>query len=241
MKLRLKGMGLVFWGLLVVSLAYIVFLTTAPRAESGQTAQPSATTSAVQSDLASAPKTVVSTQPTTVGDTPAKPSSSAAGSDSKLQGVTLVSSSSAAPVGQNLISNPRFESGTSAWKLYGKIFAVVSPGHPGHARAVKVMNAWVEQPLPVSSVEAGATYALEGWGRSLSGAVCKLGFLGGKGGGVLLFNNRINFTGSAWEHKSLTQILPTDTIWAVVYLQDSGKECQFDDLSLMVRNAVATH
>lgn len=49
------------------------------------------------------------------------------------------------------------------------------PGQSGNGKAAREPNgAWVEQPLPYSSIQDGATYTLDAWGRSLTGKRCNV-------------------------------------------------------------------
>ncbi|MER3484080.1 MAG: hypothetical protein C4332_13920, partial [Meiothermus sp.] len=141
----------------------------------------------------------------------------------------------AVAIGKNLLSNPGFEGGTGGWNQFGGTFATITPGQSGNGKAAQVLNgAWVQQALPYSSIQGGATYTLEAWGRSPNGRTCTVGVLGGKSGGVLTFDVSFNFNSSSWSRKTLNQTLASDTVWVIVYMQSNGGDCQFDDLSLMI-------
>ncbi|MDX2005374.1 MAG: galactose oxidase-like domain-containing protein [Meiothermus sp.] len=145
-------------------------------------------------------------------------------------------SAQAPPPNQNLLLNPDFEAGTGNWIRYGiGTFTAVTPGRSGTGRAASGAGfAWVQQDLPGNFVAAGTTYTLEGWGRSVGGRVCTLGFSGGNSTSPsATFNQTLTFT-VGWERKAISFAPPAGTVWTVVYFSSPQTECQFDDLDLRV-------
>ncbi|MDX2004628.1 MAG: PA14 domain-containing protein, partial [Meiothermus sp.] len=140
----------------------------------------------------------------------------------------------AVPAGQNLLLNPDFEGGDGGWLASASSnFQVVAPGRSRAGQAASATNwGWVQQNLPFTSIEGGATYTLEGWGRSVAGRACTMGLAGGNAVGDT-FRETLVFE-EDWALKSASRVVPVGTVWVAVYLSTSTTECQFDDLSLRI-------
>ncbi|MFC6920056.1 PKD domain-containing protein [Meiothermus taiwanensis] len=136
--------------------------------------------------------------------------------------------------GWELLWNPDFEQGASAWvELAGGQLSLVAGRQGG--QALQAQNwTYAAQSLPWMYVQVGPTYTLEGWARSPQGAACVIGVKGGDAAGIT-FDYPLSFTGPDWQQQTRSFTLPSGTLWAEVYVQAQagpGQTCLFDDLSL---------
>jgi hypothetical protein len=135
----------------------------------------------------------------------------------------------------NLLINSDFEGGTGGWIKYGGStdFTTVTPGRSGTGSALKASGwLWIQQDLPVSSIEAGQTYTVRGYGKALSGGTCTIGIAGGSTT-TRLFNETVSFRSSTFQEGFTSVKVPSGTVWLSVYLTTSQPECQFDDVTLI--------
>ncbi len=134
----------------------------------------------------------------------------------------------------NLLLNSDFETGTGGWVKYGDStdFTTIMPGRSG--AALKASGwLWVQQDLPVSSIEAGQTYTVRGYGKALSDGICTLGLAGGSTI-TQLFNETVTFGSGTFLEGVKSVMVPEGTVWLSVYLTTTASECQFDDVTLVV-------
>jgi galactose oxidase len=135
----------------------------------------------------------------------------------------------------NLLLNSDFEGGTGNWIKYGSNtnFGTVSPGRSGTGQALKASGwLWIQQDLPVSSIEVSQTYTLRGFAKATSGGTCTLGLSGGSTT-TELFNETVSVRSTSWQEQSTSLKVPSGTIWMAVYLSTTQSECQFDDVTLV--------
>ncbi len=135
----------------------------------------------------------------------------------------------------NLLLNSDFEGGTGAWVKYGSStdFTTVTPGRSGTGQALKASGwLWIQQDLPVSSIEAGQTYTVRGYGKALSGGTCTIGLAGGSTT-TQLFNETVSFRSGTFQEGFTSVKVPSGTVWLSVYLTTTQPECQFDDVTLI--------
>lgn len=145
----------------------------------------------------------------------------------------------AIPLGQNLLLNPDFEAGTGGWTLSGNgTYRNSSPGQGDAGQAAQLSNfAWVQQNLPLTLIEGGTEYVLEGWGRSQAGAVCTIGLAWGTASGQT-GRVTLRFDGD-WQRKSASEIIPVESIWMAAYLTSDSGQCEFDNVSASLPEAAA--
>ena len=141
-------------------------------------------------------------------------------------------------LGSNLLLNSDFEGGTGGWLKYGGEYQTVQPGRSSTRALSASAWAWIQQDLPVSSLEAGQTYTLSGYARALNGATCSLGVAGGIPG-QRVFNEVLTFRSADWQQQALSVTLPAGTAWTAVYMASTQTECLFDDLSLIAGTTVS--
>jgi hypothetical protein len=139
----------------------------------------------------------------------------------------------------NLLLNSNFEGGTGAWIKYGSStdFGTVTPGRGGAGQVLKASGwLWIQQDLPVSSIEAGQTYTVRGYARALSGGTCTIGLAGGSTT-TQLFNETVTFRSSTFQEGFTSIKVPSGTVYLSVYLTTTQPECQFDDVTLIAGGA----
>jgi cytochrome c peroxidase len=132
----------------------------------------------------------------------------------------------------NLLLNPDFSGGTASWLRYAGNSTAITPGRDGTGQALSVSNwAWIQQDVPVSTIEAGETYTLSGDAQAINGATCTLGIAGGSVSGIL-FSRTLTYR-IIWQRQAVSLVLPEGTVWMAVYLASTQTECQFDNIELL--------
>ncbi len=132
---------------------------------------------------------------------------------------------------ENLLINGDFAQGLQGWRLTGNgTVKLVSKAEQANSKILQTTAwAWVQQEVLLERITSGGYYSLSAAAKA-SSSLCILGFAA-RGSGPSL-ERRLTFSGS-WETKTALFTLPGQSGWAAVFMEGTGKACQFSQVRLV--------